>query len=288
MTLNDLFANFYRPLRLRGKSPNTVRLYGCTIRSYGRFLERSPTVEDLEDLAVARFVEHRASERSPFTAEKERSQLASLARFAFERRLLETRLDCGPPTRMPERIPSCWSVAELQRLLDTAGKTPGRIGTVPAGVWWRGIILTLWQSAERVGAITALDSRDWSRPRLIVAAEHRKGGKRDRLYTLGATCCDLLDTIADANRGKKLFYWDRCRTNLWRHFGLIVERAGLPGGRKQKFHNLRRSAATFFQAGGGDSSRLLDHSSPRVTRVYIDPRYVNSGPSPFEILPQID
>ncbi len=49
MTLNQFFTDFYRPLRLRGRSQNTSRLYGCTIRCFGKFLGREPQLADIAD-----------------------------------------------------------------------------------------------------------------------------------------------------------------------------------------------------------------------------------------------
>jgi site-specific recombinase XerD len=91
MLLKDLFDGMYRPLRLRGRSANTTRLYGCTIRAFGRWLGYEPTVDDLTDLMLSQYLDHRASDHSPYTAEKERSQLCSLWRFAADRGIVPTR-----------------------------------------------------------------------------------------------------------------------------------------------------------------------------------------------------
>ena len=100
MTLTTLFNDFYRPLRLRGRSANTSRLYGCTIRSFWKWLRYEPTLDDLTDLTISRFLEYRASIRSPYTAEKERTQLLSLWRFAADRGLVADR-PCVPPAPLP-------------------------------------------------------------------------------------------------------------------------------------------------------------------------------------------
>jgi len=103
MLLTDLFANHYRPLRLRGKSLQTCRLYGCTIRAFGKWLQYPPTIDDLSDLLLGRFLEERAATRSPYTAEKERTQLVSLARFARDRGFIAVMPEV-PPAPLPERV----------------------------------------------------------------------------------------------------------------------------------------------------------------------------------------
>jgi integrase len=286
-TLSDFFVNVYRPLRLRGRSINTARLYENTIKQYGKFLGREATTADLNDLDVSRFLEHRANTRSPFTSEKERNQLCSLWRCAADRRVVDDR-PCVPQSPLPIRVPQAWSIDELKRLLAAATVATGKIGDVQAHVYWPALILALWQSAERVGAILAVQKSDYTSPRILVRAEYRKGGKRDKLYQFTEKACDLFDALAKSKNGPHLFEWPKNRLYLWKKFGKLIDAAGLGGGRRCKFHQLRRSAATHYCAGGGDATALLDHSSPRITKAYLDPRYIDNGPKPCDVLPSID
>jgi integrase len=176
----------------------------------------------------------------------------------------------------------------LKKLVSFARVEKGMIGDVPARIFWPALIQVLWQSAERIGAIMSTPKTSYVRPRLLVSAEHRKGGKRDKLYSFSNSVCDLLDVLAKSNSEPELFAWPKNRLYLWDRFGKIVARAGLGGGRRCKFHQLRRSAATHFAAMGGDATSLLDHSSPRVTKSYLDPRFVDIGPKPCDILPAIE
>jgi site-specific recombinase XerD len=288
MTLSQFFDEYYRPLKLRGRSANTVRLYANTLKQYEKFLGRQATIEaDLNDLQVSRYLEHRSRSRSPFTAEKERNQLCALWRCAADRRMTEMR-PCIPVTLIPFRVPTAWSIDQLKTLIATAKVTPGMIGDVPARIWWTALIQVLWQSAERIGAIMCVEKVDYTRPMILVRAEHRKGGKRDKLFTFSDPLCDLLDVLAKSKNGPRLFAWPRGYEYLWNRFGKIVKAAGLEGGRRNKFHQLRRSAATHYAARGGDPTALLDHSSPRITKAYLDPRFIDTGPKPCDVLPGID
>jgi len=284
MTLQKLFEDFYRPLRLRGRSQNTSRLYGCTIRSFAKWLRYEPTLDDLTDLAISQFLEHRASVRSPYTAEKERSQLLSLWRFAADRNLIRDR-PCVPPAPLPDRIPHAWTIEELQALLRSAAATRGTIGKVPAGVWYAALLSVLWESAERIGAILACRPEDFSAPFLTVRAEYRKGGKRDRAYRLSKETCSL---VCRASGATHLFDWPLNYGYLWTKYSDVVARAGLGRGRKCGFHQLRRSAASHYAALGGDPVKLLDHASPRTThRWYLDRRMTDRDPPPCDVLPRI-
>lgn len=284
MTLQQLFDDFYRPLRLRGRSHNTSRLYGCTIRSFSKWLTYPATIQDLTDLTLSRFLEHRATYRSPYTAEKERTQLLSLWRFAADRGLLADR-PCVPPAPLPDRIPQAWTVEQLQALMRAAAATRGYIGEVPAGTWYSALLNVLWESAERIGAVLACRPCDFVQPLLTVQAEYRKGGKRDRTYRLSPATCDLLEQA----RGKRrLLEWPQNPGYLWAKYKDVVARAGLGHDRKCGFHQLRRSAASHYAALGGDAVKLLDHSSPRIThRWYLDRRLTDRDPPAWEVLPKI-
>jgi integrase len=285
MRLQHLFDQFYRPLRLRGRSANTTRLYGCTIRAFGKWLGYDPTIDDLSDLTLARYLDHRAATRSPYTAEKERSQLCSLWRFAADRGILPTRPEV-PPAPLPDRVPRAWTLDELGAIYRAAVASRGFIGPVPAGVWYAALVSVLWETAERIGAVLECRPGDFDGTHLHVRAEYRKGGKRDRVYRLSSRTCGLL---TQARGTKRLLEWPRTHTLLWAKYADIVARAGLGRGRHLSFHALRRSAASHYAARGGDPVQLLDHSSPRIThRWYLDRRMTDRGPAPCDVLPDLN
>lgn len=288
MTLREFFESIYAPLKLRGKSENTTRLYHCTLRSFAKWLERQPTLDDLDDLTLARFLAKRASERSAFTAEKERTQLLSLARFACDRGLLKTR-PCVPPATLPERIPTAWTIDQIRSLIRATDKEVGTVDGVPTSLYFRALVSVLWETAERVGAIMGTQVLDYQQGQLLVRSEYRKGRKRDKLYSLTLETQHLLDQMVRGKRpSQAIFSWDKPKTMLWHEFGKIVRRAGLDGGRKTKFHMIRRSSATHFAARGGDATAMLDHSSPRIAKAYyVDPRFIETGPKPCDVLPRI-
>jgi integrase len=285
MTLHQLFTTYYRPLRLRGRSINTTRLYGCTIRAFGKWLGYQPTVDDLTDLTLSQYLDHRAATRSPYTAEKERSQLCSLWRFAADRGIVTTRPEV-PPAPLPDRVPRAWTLAELGAIYRAAAATRGYVGPVQAGVWYSALVSVLWETAERIGAVLSCRPEDFDGQHLHVRAEYRKGGKRDRVYRLS----DRTASLVRQSCGKaRLLEWPCSHTLLWSKYADIVARAGLGRGRHLSFHALRRSAASHYASRGGDPVQLLDHSSPRIThRWYLDRRLTDRGPAPCDILPPLD
>jgi integrase len=309
MTLHDAFHTLYRPLRLRGKSARTTELYECMMRAFGRWLGRDPVVTDLDDLVVSRYLEARAGQVAPLTAERERIQLCALARLLAERRVIEFPLAI-PPGRLPERVPEAWSMEEVGRLLAAAGdpatywKRSGRrrifplpalgkpAATPDAAVelarMFSALIPALWETGERIGAVLEARQEDYRRPHLLLRAEARKGSKRDRVYQLSAATCDKLEALMIPGQ-ERVFPWASSRSTLWTQLKKILTAAGLRGGKKRLgFHQIRRTACTHYAAAGGDPRWFLDHENRRTTeRWYLDVRYTENHAPPCDVLPAI-
>lgn len=114
---------------------------------------------------------------------------------------------------------------------------------------------------------------DLSNGYLRIPAELRKGRKRDRIYRLAGDTVAAIDKIKTPER-RLIFPWPFHDTYLWTKYGRILKQLNLPNDRKSKFHRMRRSVASHFEAGGGDAMALLGHSQRRVTEGYLDPRIV--------------
>lgn len=287
MTLTEFFFNVYRPLRLRGRAENTTRLYKATIAAFGRFLGRDPLLADAADeLTLARYLEERAKSHSPYTAEKERTQLMAMARLANERRMIPAMPTC-PPSVLPDRIPQAWSVEELERLFAAAARAPGYIGKIPAADYFTTMLSVCWESGERIGALLEATPADYRRPDLVIRAEARKGRRRGRSYPLSPETCDRIERLLSYG-GDRIFPWPHTKTYLWDKLKkTILEPAGL-AAKRIGFHQVRRSAISHIYAAGADPVAFAGHASPSTTkRWYLDPRMGPAGPKPHELLPKV-
>ena len=293
MTLREFFKTTYRPLKLRGRSPSTARLYGNLFTQFDRWLAAEGiategAIEHLDELLLARYLEHRAASRSPYTAEKERSQLMALARLAWERRVpgLERMPTC-PAGVLPDRIPTAWSAEELRRLFAAAVKARGWVGTIPASDWFPATIQLAYETGERIGALLATPATDYRRPTLMVQPTARKGGRRGRVYSLSGGLCDRLDRIV-GHGYPMLLPWLQQPTHVYHRLHAILKAAGLDG-KRIAFHQVRRTAISQIAAAGGDPVQFAGHASPAMTkRWYLDPRLAERGPKPHELLPRLD
>jgi integrase len=293
MTLSEFFKTTYRPLKLRGRSQQTVRLYSNLFVQFSRWLAAegiadAAGIEHLDELLLARYLEHRAASRSPYTAEKERTQLLALARLAWERRVpgLERMPTC-PPSVLPDRVPTAWTAEEMQRLFAAAGQAAGAVGTIPASQWFSAAIQLAYETGERIGALLATPATDYRRPTLTVQPAARKGGRRGRVYGLSDGLCDRLDRVV-AHGHPELLPWPQAPTHVYHRLKAIMAVAGL-SGKRLAWHQIRRTAISQIAGAGGDPVAFAGHASPAVTkRWYLDPRMSERGPKPHELLPPLD
>ncbi|NLX55090.1 MAG: site-specific integrase [Planctomycetaceae bacterium] len=283
MLLHDFFETIYLPLKLRNRSDNTVRLYRYSIRCFEETLGRPATLEDLTDTQVsmhlARLV---ADKRSPYTVNKERSQLLAIWSFAARKRYVEAFPDVEPEVA-PKRAPLAWLESDMRRLVQACHDQTGYYDGIPAATWWIAIHEVCWDTAERIGAIRQLtwehlNSDGW----LIVPAELRKGKREDKCFLLGPDTLGTLQAISLPER-RLIFPWPFSTTYLYHVYRKILRRAGLPTDSRSKFHRLRRTAASYYEAAGGNATDLLGHANRETTKRYLDPRIVKQK-QPSEVL----
>lgn len=277
-TLRSHFDVLYRRQRLFGKSPETVRLYGYTFDYFAQFLGRDPLLTDLTDEQVMSLMEWIVSKENGLglsirTANKTRDQLVALWGFLARKRIVEQFPDV-PSLPEPIRDPVAWSRDELRTLWDLCENQRGTICGIPAGAWWLCLHSVSWDSLERIGAVRQAIWSDVSADMqwMHFRAEIRKGRKRDQTSKLHPTTSALLAKIRDPERDL-VFPWHMDPSYLWTKYKAMRQSVGLSVDRMHSFHCLRRTGASFAEAAGIDASRLLGHSSRKVTeRYYLSPK----------------
>ena len=272
MTVMFFFDNHYRPLRLRGRSPETSRLYRISIRHFDETMGRDAVLTDLTNENINRHLQRiRDKGRAPATVNKDLSQLGAIWRFASR----HGHVGNWPEVRKeiePKRVPMAWTPQEVRQLLATIEAMAGMLGNVAERSFWGAIVRLCLDTGERIGAVRVAQwdwlNDDW----LIVPAESRKGKTRDRAYQLSPHTMELLGELRKAAIGSTIFYFPREPGYLWRRLAHIQAKAGLPVDRRSKWHRMRRTVATAVHASGGDAQAAMDHSSRKTTDSYIDPR----------------
>jgi integrase len=274
-SLREFYATFFEPLRLRSRSQRTKDLYQTSLRNLAKFLERQPRLSDLSDDTINRYLAwFRALGRAPSSVNKERANVLAIWRFACRKHYVKDWPDVEMEIE-PRRLPMAWLEHEVRALFAACTQEPGSICGVPAGLWWSCLLMVIWDSGERISAVAglrwpAIDLRSgW----VVVSAELRKGKRADRGYRLAPDTVAMLKSLRKHCRDDRVFPWPYTPNYLWLKFNVVLARAGLPTDRRSKFHRVRRSVASYFEAAGGDATQLLDHSDRRVTiRSYLDVR----------------
>jgi integrase len=129
--------------------------------------------------------------------------------------------------------------------------------------------------------------RDVAGCNVLFVAETRKKKTRDILRVVSVGCADaMLEIRGSRGPNDLVFPWPRTKSYIWKRLEIILQRAGLPSGRRDKFHKIRKTTASYFEAAGGNSQRLLDHADAKTTRKYHDPRVVRQ-PSAPDLIPRV-
>ncbi len=287
MTLNTFLETVYVPLRLRGRSPESVRLLRHAIRQFSKWLGRDATLDDLDDLVVSQWLAAMAAKKSPNSVARERSGILALWNLAQGRGLVRLRPTVAAEL-VPHAVPRAFTSDELARLAESAGHACGWVGPIPAKTFFRALVAVGLETGERINAILHTPRHCWQRPTLVVPAAIRKGRREERIYELSPEASDLVDAVS-RHEGPTVFWWIASDTALRKRWKVITRRAGLGDGRDVQFHALRRSTASHLAAAGLDATAFLGHSSDRITRrSYLDPRVVDqSRPKTWQSLPRI-
>lgn len=274
----DAALELYVQEKLPFGAESTKRQLRINVKRLRTFLGRQTMVSDLTDEVVRQsMVRMHEKGLSPRTMNKFRDNVLAIWRFLNQRRIVAT-LPEVKPVNEPKRDPIAWSRDELAKLWQACEAQPGLIGDVPARLWWHTLHAVAWDTGERISALLGVPridvdvEREWIR----VRAEHRKGKRSDMTSKLHPDTCKLLEALLAASSDPLVFPWPFDRTYLWTQYGQLLEEAGLPNDRQHKFHCLRKSAASYFDAAGGNAQQLLGHADARVTQKYLDPRIVRT------------
>ena len=293
--MTTLRTVLHRYATLRELKSRTVDIYGETVARFDTFLGREATTADLEDMTVASFVRWRSTHTRgksgrPISAEtvtKDRTALLCLWVFACKKKMHPTGEWPGlPKRRRVVRTPDAYTAEDIQKLVIAARFRIGTVCGLPANWWWPGLIMALFQTGERIGAVMATrwEDVDLERGWIRFPAEDRKGGTADNLRQITP---ELARWLAQRRgTGRELVWpWDRLPRSLyasWRH---LCRKADV---RNRAFHGFRKSSCSYIHAAGGDATAHAGHSSSEMTaRHYLDPRITGKGSS-LRLLPKID
>ena len=298
MTLRDLLSVYSARHALKVR---TASLFSTTIDRFEVFLQRPATIDDFDDLTLARFAQWRATDRHyrgrlprPATVKKDVAHLSALWTHAAKKRM--TRSD-GVLIEHPDlprglvkvslRPPKGYKLDEIDALVKAARGRKGNVGPVPAWWLWETLLKTAWQTAERIGGLLALRWRDVDLEgrRVTFDGATRKGGTKTIVRSITP---DLAGLLAKHRRGDDELVWPwvehRTPASLWPSLTVLGRTAGVHA---HGFHAIRKASGSFVAAAGGDATEFLSHSDPSTTRQHYLDAAIVGGDDPLDLLPAL-
>lgn len=289
MPLLEFLRHVYLPSRI-GISPGAAATLERVVRKLYRWAGRAIGVAELSDDLVNQFLLAVSSQCKPTTVNCYRAKLLALWHKAWKRRMVFDQPRDVSRSKEPKKLPVAWRVEEVAQLVRHCQKLPGMVGDVPASRWWSSLVLTLYWTGARIGAMLQAKSEDLdlAAGTLVIRAEVTKTGI-EQFYRLPAECLDALAAIHDPTRAL-IWTWPHCHRHLWTVFRRIVEASGIrcDRGPRALFYRLRRTSLSYIAAVSIDLARQQGgHVTDAMTiKSYIDPSIAYTR-SPADVLPHL-
>ena len=272
--LRALMEDQYFPQAVAIRSMKTRAHYQRAVSRLQEFVRRDPVVTDLNEETIRGYMTWLSVDlgMDPTTVNGHRKNLLALARWLVGEHQLE-RMPRVRKLETVDRPPDAWSDTELERLIVAALTMPGSLGGASARDWGRAALALELQTAMRCEELMAIQ-RDWLTEdgRINVPSSARKGKRRGAVYRLDQWAVHAVFALAPYWSGPAArLLLDVDRATVYRWFDAVLDRAQLPGGRRNKWHKLRRTVATLVAVGNGNPTLALRNSSDAVTWAsYVD------------------
>lgn len=269
MTLLAYLDEYYLAFR-PSTSPRTIRLYHNTIRKFGQFVGRSPTLEDLNNQTVGQYLISLLKIHKPATVAKERAQLLAIWRDARN----EGLVDRGPrvqPIRVADPMPRALSVEELRQLWLAFDSLQGLTGGNENSDVLRAAATLTLTTSERIEAVSKLLWSDIDGRVIQFRADNRKGGRRSEVREVPSHAIDYLDCLH--RRSQYVFPGCQGTTKLNILYRRAFDRSGIETHGKTSTL-LRSSYGTYIDLAGENASKAMGHQGEAVTQKhYLDKTY---------------
>jgi integrase len=278
-TISGFFETVYAPRRFVDCSKNTVVSYRTAVRRLNEFCRCVVLLSRLCDDLVERFLVWLAEcGYPPATRKRMRGEILAIARFSFRKRFTDYQPRDVDAIKLPKIEPDAWSVAEVGRLLAVAASTEGTVSGFPARIYWPALLMLIYDTGLRINALMRLRMEDvdletgWVKARWATQKQ-----RADQVLPIHRDTIALLLQMGDRDRDLLFPFPFKSSEALTSRLRLLLQRAGLPSGKRELFHKLRRTAGTMTAAASDEfaAMRLLGHSSINVTRRYLDRTKLN-------------
>lgn len=269
-------------------SDGTIQQLRISVGWFAKVHGRVP-LRDLSPLHVIGVMRHLKDKgRAERTINNVRKNLLTLWRYAEEQSVAVAPV---PNTRRiprmsePAPLPRAWNGDQMRRLSDACRRAPTQRGW--SGEHWLALVLTIYDTSLRIGCLlrSTVDQLDHETCSLTVPGRLQKSRRETHQPLHPDTFARLL--ALPRGDDKRLFPWPYRRDELWRKFRVILSSAGLPAGRRDQFHRIRRTSYTMVAVAFGKDA-ASSHAAHRadLSRFYLDQSFI-AKPNPLDALPRI-
>lgn len=269
-------------LNCRALSPGTVTQVRVALGHWQRFFQ-GRRLCDLKLADLDAFSVYLLKSASPASVNKTRAHIRAILTWAADSEVLTCPRVWARWKKLkePKAAPVAFLAEEFQTVLRVAREWPGWICGVPAGAWWESLLLSLWYSGGRIGAVMEVTWADVlvEQRGFYLRAAHQKQAA-DQFFLIGEDCVESLRR-AESPKRELVWPWSLRREALYRAFRRVLTVSGIEAGHSAGclFHRIRKSTASYLKAAGADATGQLGHSCVSVTQRYYDPRIVGSHDS---------
>jgi site-specific recombinase XerD len=248
-------------LRLRNRSPRTIKVYVYQVARFAKFYGRSP--EHLNEEHIRGYLLRIIAEGQ--VSWSHYNVIVCALRFLYRVTLGKSwPIQRLPYAKRPKKLPSVLTPTEVVRLLECVVQLRHRM-----------VLMTMYGTGLRISEAIRLRPQDIDSQRMLVHVRSGKGAK-DRMVPLAPV---LLEALRQHARPRTVTV--ACAQ--------AVRRAGL--SKRVTPHTLRHSFATHLLEANEDIrtiQALLGHRQLRTTALYthVTPARVQSTRSPLQVLAQ--
>lgn len=284
-SLLDWIENTYAAEHV-GIDATTIGQYLTTARALNQSAGRVVRVNELSRrLAVELQQDLLERGRALSTIASKRRNLFVLWRYAHKLGHTPEPPPELAPIKLPKKKPRAWQLAQMEAIIRGCYLAPSRRGW--EGRHWVALVMVIYDTGLRISAVLLLRTTQLSlQTRLLrVEAEQQKDDE-EALFPLHPQTIDCLHAALDGPRDL-LFPWPFTKREIWPQFREILKAAGLPSTRRDLFHKLRRTSASWLESvRPGAATSHLGHGDRKTTEAYLDPEITGLAIDASELLPR--
>ena len=297
MTLQELYSLHFLPmLGNKGRDRNTISIYERVVRYWTEIVGNIDLAVITEE-HIWKFKKGLAgkSGKKPGThmvsntIRKYIRQLAPMLDMAGPKDsknkrglgILADVPELNPPAEVYRDAEDTLTRDEIKRWIEAAkSRRASDISGVDSSVWWESLLLFLYNTGIRIGAVVQM-RWDWiDYERRIIKQEKLPGVKSTYIAVLNREAMEMLDRMKKISpyigNDDRVFGWDMHPRTLYDHANKQQALAGIPKDRRFKFHAIRKYfGSELAKENLAVATKALGHSNPTVTaRYYLNQKQI--------------